>query len=155
MNKYCLFLADIVTDNMLEEMNTILKENRELLNIELFPIVKMNNTVISKYISNHNSRIFNYNLKELIDYLNYDVEKKTECELFITTIEYYDEIIEDFYRISQHYDSIILPKINQSNILAIKKAYTINCSHHYITQHAETIGNRIKSILENNGKTLP
>ena len=163
--QYCIFIAEIIDDDILENINTIRKQTKEMFNIDLKPSLKMNNNnktiqenklnsygipqniVTGNNITNKNS---NDNMLELLTKeLNDDVKTHTKNQLFIVNMEEYDKLIDKFYNLNNNLE-MELPQLEGFNILSIKNACTITTTENYMKKNCVNIAQMLKKKIELN-----
>ena len=160
--EYCIFIAQIIDDSVLEDITLIRDKAKQLYHVELKPSLKMNNT---NNTNNTNNKLNQYgiptNIKTsslnndnntieiLTKELNDAINENSQQQLFIVNMEEYDNLIDNFYQ-SHHNIELKLPKLEGINLLSIVQACSITATEEYMRKHCVDIAQKLKNNIENN-----
>ena len=160
--EYCIFIAQIIDDSVLEDITLIRDKAKQLYHVELKPSLKMNNT---NNTNNTNNKLNQYgiptNIKTsslnndnntieiLTKQLNDAINENSQQQLFIVNMEEYDNLIDNFYQ-SHHNIELKLPKLEGINLLSIVQACSITATEEYMRKHCVDIAQKLKNNIENN-----
>lgn len=163
--EYCIFIAQIIDDSVLEDITLIRDKAKQLYNVELKPSLKMNNTNNIENKNNIDNKLNQYgiptNIKTsslnndnntieiLTKELNDGINDNSQQQLFIVNMEEYDNLIDNFYQ-SHHNIELKLPKLEGMNLLSIVQACSITATEEYMRKHCVDIAQKLKNNIENN-----
>ena len=172
--EYCIFIAQIIDDSVLEDITLIRDKAKQLYHVELKPSLKMNNINNTNNIDNINnidntnnidnklnqcgiptniksSSLNNDNntIEILTKELNDAINENSQQQLFIVNMEEYDKLIDNFYQ-SHHNIELKLPKLEGINLLSIVQACSITATEEYMRKHCVDIAQKLKNNIENN-----
>lgn len=155
-NEYCIFIAQIIDDSVLEDITLIRDKAKQLYNVELKPSLKMNNTnnKLNQYgiptnINTSSLNNDNNTIEILTKELNDGINENSQQQLFIVNMEEYDNLIDNFYQ-SHHNIELKLPKLEGINLLSIVQACSITATEEYMRKHCVDIAQKLKNNIENN-----
>ena len=157
--EYCIFIAQIIDDSVLEDITLIRDKAKQLYNVELKPSLKMNNTnnidnKLNQYGIPTNIKTSSFNddnntIEILTKQLNDAINEKSKQQLFIVNMEEYDTLIDNFYQ-SHHNLQLKLPQLEGMNLLSIVQACSITATEEYMRKHCVDIAQKLKNNIENN-----
>ena len=159
--EYCIFIAQIIDDSVLEDITLIRDKAKQLYNVELKPSLKMNNTnnidnKLNQYgiptnIKTSSLNDDNNTIEILTQQLNDGINENSQQQLFIVNMEEYDKLIDNFYQ-SHHNIELKLPKLEGMNLLSIVQACSITATEEYMRKHCVDIAQKLKNNIENNNQ---
>lgn len=155
--EYCIFIAQIIDDSVLEDITLIRDKAKQLYNVELKPSLKMNNTnnidnKLNQYgiptnIKTSSLNNDNNTIEILTKELNDGINDNSQQQLFIVNMEEYDNLIDNFYQ-SHHNIELKLPKLEGMNLLSIVQACSITATEEYMRKHCVDIAQKLKNNIE-------
>ena len=145
--EFCIFVAKIITDEQLLELNRFnknlndnsifikqeMRDNKEtFVNLNKYGIPNKIKTGINEQKIN--------SIEEIQEEFNKDIKEKCSSKFFIIEMKEYDKIIDKFYSIANNKSSVLeFPIVNEFKILSIVVAASINATDAYIRENCDEI----------------
>ena len=157
--EYCIFIAKVIDDSVLEDIICIRDTAKELYNVDLKPSLKMNETntlenklnecgIPTNIKTSSANTTGNNTIEVLTKQLNDEVSEKSQNQLFIVSMEEYDKLIDNFYQAHNNLD-LKLPKMEDMNILSIVQTCSIKTTEEYMRKHCVDIAQTLKNNIAN------